>query len=128
MPGSVEQLVDIFVLSPVTSLIPWYSFKCTNSEKHKILIPLDEQVQQLLKKSNKIKDLIKVVQDFYWNPWLSSKALESEESKNLLVLCTKDFCKKIEEEKEIQNALSIDSSHRNLRKIYLDINKQNCFC
>ncbi|MCX7832017.1 MAG: hypothetical protein N2440_03860 [Actinobacteria bacterium] len=120
MSGRLKRLAAIFVLLVISLVAYKYSFQRSYYEKHKISIPLDRQVQEILKKNNDMKNAVEVIQDFYWNAWLSSKALKNGGWKNILVLCTDDFRKQVEEKKEVQDALSVGSVHQNVRRIYLD--------
>lgn len=120
MKSRLVRLAVVLVLLAAVITLSRYAAARPKFEKHKESIPLDSQLDSVLKKKPEYREAIEVVQDFYWNAWISEAAVRNGGWKNILQLCTDEFRQAVEKSREIQDAISLGSIHDKVLRIYLD--------
>jgi|GEM_PF-4291230 len=123
MKSRIKRLVLVLILLAAVIALSRYASARPQFEKHKESIPLDSQLNTVLRKKPEYRGAIEVVQDFYWNAWVSEAARRNGGWKNVLNLCTPEFRQVIEKNPEIQDAISLGSVHEKVLRIYLDKNR-----
>ena len=120
METRLKKLVLVLILLVAVILMSRYAAGRPQFEKHKQSIPLDSQLKNLIKEKPEYRTAIDVIQDFYWNAWVSEAALRNGGWKNIFELCTPEFQKVIEKDPQVQDAISLGSIHDKVLRIYLD--------
>lgn len=120
MKQRLKRLVVVILLLVFTVFLSQYAAQRPVFEKHEVSIPVDSQVKNVIAKNQSLKDAVDLVQDFYWNAWLSKSAIRNGGWKNILTICTKDFQKAVKEKTEVQDSLSLGSVHKQVNRTYLD--------
>ncbi len=118
------RLVIIFLLLIAVLYANRYRFTRPQLEEPGVNIPLDAKVKETINKEDTFrKDLsamLEFTEKYYWNAWLSERAIANGGWRNILPLCTENFKKSLEKEEAYRDTVSIGTVAPKVKKITLD--------
>lgn len=123
MNDRIKRLLIVIFLLIFAIAIYKFALSKPVLEEPKKLIPVDNQLKSYFKKKPEIKEAVDLAQKYYWNAWISERAIVNGGWPNILQICTNDFSKEIKNNPNLQDAISLGSIHDKVKRVYLDTSR-----